>query len=487
MVGGRFNSLILILFVFAFVALKFQNCTGGSELIFSNKRESLSSSMSQGGGGSYNGKPEDGYYCRIFDNLNCQAQVDKLQSLVKVDSSGIHLTQDSCASTSTNFQFADAAVEFTSLASDYIGVTRGIFKKCEVDSNNLPLPATDMTDVFCTSNDDKVAVILNKNILSHSYDFILKVRDGPGVRSAIGRNIVRVGNSYISNTQEFNLNIDSSNSQTSPGNLQAVLDQKSLNLKLDCRQASPEPTVIIERDMELSSTWIDTTPLAGYWKLNEVGASEGSAIIDSTSFGAHGILRTGNDGQIKSNNGAIALDGVDDVIVLPNSSTAHLDFAMSSFTYMAWIRKAGNAGAFDMPLWHGGNSANVSGYDIECGSGFNGCVAMISDGQSLPTSLAFARFANPSSSLIGGWFLLTAVVDRELRQLRTYLDGVLVSTTNISNVGPLAGSNVDFMIGGYFQPSYIFMGSVDDVSIWRGVLSTQEITEIFQRLRPKFY
>ncbi len=492
--GGRGNyiRISLILFSLVFIALEFQNCTGGNKLSFEKQRESLSSSMAEGGGGSFDGKPKEGYYCRVFDDIKCQTQVDDLQGLMKVDNSGLHLVQDNCASTSTNFLLTDAAVGFSTLAPNYIGVTRGIFKKCEVGANNLPIPPTEMTDAICTSSQYNVAVVLNKNTSSSKFDFTFSFRDPSGVRSATGNAVTKTigapGSSYSSETQEFNLKIARSDSQTASGELHIVVDNRPWNLNLTCRQASPDPTVIIEKDMEFSPTWINTSRLAGYWKLNEVNAGEGTSVIDSSRFAAHGVLATNNDGQNKSDasvdGGALLFDGTNDFVDIASSVDGHLDFGMGSFTYMVWIRKSGNASAFDMPLWHGGHSDNNAGYDIECGSAASGCKAIICDGQNLPTSQQSVVFAG-GPSLVGRWVLLTAVVDRGNQQMRAYLDGVLVDTSNISNVGSLTTTR-GFRLGSGLNFDF-FLGSIDDVSIWNGVLSNAEITEIFQRLRPKFY
>ncbi len=156
---------------------------------------------------------------------------------------------------------------------------------------------------------------------------------------------------------------------------------------------------------------------------------------------------------------------------------------------MLWIKKTGNAGTWDIPIFHGGSNNRSAGFDIECGSTNAGCYATISDGQNLANSLVKARFINSSSSLIGQWFLLTAVVDRSSNQLRAYRDGVLVSTADILNFGSV-DSNLNLHIGAgsdYNGVSFPFLGFIDDVAIWDRALADAEILEIFQRLRPKFY
>lgn len=493
MVGNsNFRYLIYTLVILIPVVLQFQNCTGKNQVSFLGERQSITSSAT--GGGGYDGKPGDGYYCRVFDDIQCQTQVDDLQGLVKVDTSGIHLNQDNCATTSFNFLAADAAINYTPLMSDYVGVSRGIFKKCEVGANNLPLPPTEMTDAYCVSEDGNTALTVNKNIQSKEFDFKLVFRDGNEVRSATGDSITKSLNSnsssYVSQMQAFTLTISNGNSQTNFGQLETVVDQKSLTKTLNCRQANAAPTVIIKDDMELSSTWIDTSQLVGYWKLNEPTAIEGTPMIDSSPFASSGRLLTGNDGLNKNEptvkGGAISLDGVDDYIEISRPLDNHLDFDTRSFSYMVWIKKTTAATNWELPFAHGGSNLNLPGYEFECGPSGN-CRACISDGGNLASSMVCSALTGGGTFYSGNWVLLIAVVDRSTQQLRTYVDGTLVSSTNISSVGSVTNGTNTIAIGRGNSPTFLFMGSIDDAAIWNRALSGNEVVEIFQRTRPKFY
>ncbi len=487
------RSLILIYCLFLIpLFLQFQNCTDKSSIQFFGNRQSLTSSAT--GGGTFDGKPENGYYCRVFDDIQCHTQVKDIQGLMNVDNSGIHLTVDNCASTSFNFLgTADSAVTFTSLMPDYVGLSRGIFKKCEVSAGNIPLPPTEMADAYCTSEDGNTSVVVNKNIQNKIYDFKVVFRDGGLLRSTTGNAIIKTSNSFSSNyssqTEAFTLTLFHGDTQTVQGKLETIVDQKSWNTSLNCRQASPQPTVIIENDMEISSTWIDTTQLVGYWKLNEANAIEGTTIVDSSRFASSGTLFTGNDGLNKSDmsakGGAISLDGTVDSVRVLKPTDGHLDFGTGSFSYMVWIRKTGSIGRFDMPLNHGGGDQNTAGFDIECG---NACSASISDGTGIVgTSGKGAQFFFDDAPFIGRWVLLVAVVDRSNQQFRAYVDGNLVSTnTSIAVVGSV-NTNKELRFGGTDLGRFPFWGSIDDVAIWNRALSDSEILEIFQRLRPKFY
>lgn len=492
--SGRFFGTYSIILVISLLYLSSQNCIGSDPLEFSKNRESLVSRDAQtGGGGGYDGKPDPGNYCRVFDELKCQTQVDGLQSFLKVDQNGLHLLQDNCTSTSTNFRFGDAGVKHTPLLPNFVGVSRGIFKKCDLGRNNLPEPPTEMPDAYCVSNNQQFAAVINKNLRTSELDVTVGFNFGPGTRTVTANSLSKFvdagGNiTYSASRDEFDLSITKSNSQTSSGTMKIVVDDATMVVNLNCRTSSPEPTVIIENDMELSSTWINTSQLVGYWKLNEPNAREGTAIIDSSPFAASGTLLTGNDGlnktDVSAKGGAIALDGNNDSVSIPRPADNHLEIGTGSFSYMIWIKKLGNLDSFDMPLYHGGGFVTNAGFDIECGTF---CTAGISDGTGTQgTSNKAVSLTNNTTPWIGRWVLLVVVVDRSTQQLRGYVDGNLVATNNITTVGSII-SNDEIRFGGIEDGRYPFFGSIDDVALWKRALSDAEVLEIFQRLRPKFY
>lgn len=483
-----FISLIAI----GLLLLQFQNCSGGGLIDFAKNRQSLSSSEQQGGGTTYDGKPDPGNYCRVFDNISCQTQVSDVQSTLKVDTAKIQLLTDNCASTATNFQFSDAAVGLSSLNREFIGLSRGIFRKCDINSSGIPLPPTEMPDAWCKSNQESVDVVINRNLASQELKLELRIRGGPEVRivnrSGVQKSQSTNSYSYSLLREKFDLYVPIVAAQTSLGHLNAIVDNIELNVDLECRRAEGASTILIDRDLEIHSSWIDTNRLAGYWKLNEQNAAQNTIMLDSSLYNFNGTLLTNNDGATKTistaQGSAISLDGIDDSILIGNPSDGHLDFDTRSFSFSAWVNKTANVGPWDMPMWKGGNSARNTGYEMECGA--SACSAFISDG----TTIVGARFAANGSAFIGRWVHFTAVVDRGRQELRSYVDGVLVSTSDISMVGsvtepdPLYGA---LRIGGGLSGSFQHSGSVDDVAIWNNALTNSEVLEIFQRLRPKFY
>ncbi|OQW50294.1 MAG: hypothetical protein A4S09_00430 [Proteobacteria bacterium SG_bin7] len=482
--------LINILAIAIFLLLQFQNCSGGGTVNFFNNRQSLSSSEQQGGGTTYDGKPEPGDYCRVFNDVPCQTQVSNIQSMLRVDNTKIQLINDNCTSTATNFQFADVAVGLSDLNRKFIGLSRGIFKKCEVNSSGSPLPPVEMPEAWCKAKQNNVDLVISRNLATQELKLELLLGRGTEVRTVLSKGVQKsqtANNYYYTLPKEkFDLSIPASAAQTSTGHLGTVVDNAEINVELDCRQANGTSTILIDRDLELHSSWIDTSRIAGYWKLNEVSALDGTSIADSSTFGHAGLLQTG-DGLNKADQnvkgGALRFDGINDGVLIADPSDNHLDFDNRSFTFMVWVYKTAASGSWDMPIWKGGNAANVSGYDIECGS--SACSAFVSDN----TQIFRSNFGTTASQFFGRWVHFVATVDRSLNQFSTYVDGVKVSSTDISSLGNI-GTSHNLNIGrssltAPFDSPYL--GSIDDVAIWDKALSGTEVREIFQRLRPKFY
>jgi hypothetical protein len=473
----RKNVYALFLFLFSLALINYyQNCTGGSEVAFSGR--SSFQSASTGGFGGYDGKPGPGSYCRVFDSIPCQTQVANLQSTLNVDSTDIQLTSDKCTSTASNFEFNNIAVTISPLNKNFIGLSRGIFKKCELNT-----PPTDMPDAWCRSKNSDVDVVINKNLATKNLDLNLIFRNSSGIRSVSSNLISKTQSNgstvYASTREKFELNITNSISQTSPAKMNVLIDEVAMNVDLDCHQASPGATIIIEKDLELHPSWIDTTRLAGYWKLNEVNAISNATFLDSSSYGSNGTLFT-NDGNNKSVltalGTALNFDGTNDYIDIPDPADNHLDFDTRSFTFMVWMKKPAMTGTFELVFYKGAWTPSTAGYEIEC---LTRCMGQIGDG----TNLYRAVLTSDINPYLGNWVHLAVVVDRNSRQLRSYFNGSPADVIDITAAGNV--SNIQTV--NFSQSASPFLGILADGAIFNGALSDTEVTEIFQRSRPKFY
>lgn len=168
---------------------------------------------------------------------------------------------------------------------------------------------------------------------------------------------------------------------------------------------------------------------------------------------------------------AVALDGVDDHVVLANGGVGVMRFSGTQpFTVEAWVRPDRHSG-FQViaSKWNGG----VSGEYL---------LALNENGQ-----LSFSRnvptfvFTSIGTVPVGEWTHVAFVYDGTRRSL--YLNGVLDPT-----VDPGTGSNpvsaIRFVIGAYHvqnQLTGFFDGAIDELRVWNVARSPAQIAADWQR------
>lgn len=432
-------------------------------------------------------KPDPGTYCRVYDNANCQFASPNIQGTTIVSSTNIKLSNENCASYPSSFDFEDPAISYPAFKSDYFYLSRGIYRKCSLGSNNLPLPAAEMVEAHCSSTQDKVDVSLVKNLATQSMTLDVTYLSAAGVRSVKSNSVISKRQSgadliYSSAQELFELTITTGQSQSAQGRLNIAIDNTPMSITLSCRYANVSTSLNVSKDLYLDSSWIDTAKLVGYWKLNDATAVENSQVADSSTFQSSGVLTTGADGLSKKGSGmlggAFNFDGVNDTITVNDPANKHLDFYSRNFTYMVWVKVTSSAGNYDMPMWKGGSSAGNPGYDIELG--INNWGANVSDG-----TRVFSATFGAETSFLGKWVHLTVKVDRTLNRLYTYVDGTMITATDITGLSDVVSPQPLKM--GSSTTSYFFKGLFAEVAIWDTSLPDAKILEIFKRGKPKFY
>ncbi len=148
-----------------------------------------------------------------------------------------------------------------------------------------------------------------------------------------------------------------------------------------------------------------------------------------------------------------------------------LDFGMDSYSVSMWVKVDSSLGAGDAPWSNGGASPAQNGYAIALGQN-EWEVQLVSSGLTKQSRFGF------ESTFLGRWVNLVAVVDRDLRELRTYADGRLAQLMPLDILGPIE-SSVDATLGGV--PS-VFNGSVDEIRVFRGALDFETVQASYTNL-----
>lgn len=238
--------------------------------------------------------------------------------------------------------------------------------------------------------------------------------------------------------------------------------------------------------MQLSTRLLEKD-LVGWWKFDEPVATHNSQMLDSSGYGNHSTLSTG-DVLNKSVAGklgkGLSFDG-NDYVDFPNISNI-IPSGSTKWSISAWVK--GNS-------WE--TSYNGNGIFYESSSGGNTWTKFVfritpttgllyGGYRDTPTG-TFIDFGNSNTAVsLNVWHYVSVVVNTDTDQATFYIDGVNRGTNSFSVVGGgIVGSDstVRKDIGAGQVDSVIsknyFNGLIDDVRIYKRALSAGEVRMLF--------
>jgi prepilin-type N-terminal cleavage/methylation domain-containing protein len=208
------------------------------------------------------------------------------------------------------------------------------------------------------------------------------------------------------------------------------------------------------------------TDIVGHWKLDE---TSGSTAADSSGFGRNGTLTNMTDDEWTTGliGGALAFDGTNDYVTIPDGAYLHIENLSISF----WVKtsQTGSSGNWYMnPLILEKDTPGLGNDGF--GTGLNNQKLEFVIGDSVLTS-------NKSVS-DEVWHHIALTKDSS-KNTAIYIDGILdnsgVAVYNFTNT-------VALHIGKPLQGVY-FNGVIDDVRIYNRVLEPNEIAQLANVLR----
>ena len=158
-------------------------------------------------------------------------------------------------------------------------------------------------------------------------------------------------------------------------------------------------------------------------------------------------------------NSAYSFDGTGDYIQVPSNQLLN-----NEYSYSAWI----NSSSFE-------NVNYVFSITDLYASGLN-ALGLVSYQNSFSVISKSSSFTTPITFNLGQWNHLT--VTRSLTSLKLYLNGSLLSSINIIETNPFV-NNSSVTIGALASGYGSFNGKIDDVQIYKGVLSAGQIQALY--------
>jgi len=213
--------------------------------------------------------------------------------------------------------------------------------------------------------------------------------------------------------------------------------------------------------------------LVGYWKLDE---SSGSTAEDSSV--------NGNDGTLSSNpvwvtgqiGNALDFDGYNDYVSLPIGSVIS---SLTNCTITAWVN------------WDGGNAWQRV-WDFGTGESVYMFLTVRNSYTNRPRfAITTSGWSNeeqvtaPSSLSADVWHHIAVTIDADNHTHKMYIDGSYVAQNTSGYLDPndLGTTNKNYLARSNFSADPYFDGTIDGVRIYNRVLSSAEITQLYNNLK----
>jgi len=211
-------------------------------------------------------------------------------------------------------------------------------------------------------------------------------------------------------------------------------------------------------------SYVPTSGLVGYWPFNSNANDESGNGNNGTNNGA-----TLTDDRFGNSNSAFSFDGQNDYIYC-NPLTG-----IQEVTISVWLKKSGLGGHLvSQNDWT--TAQNVSfGSAYEKNSN-NFSVGVNSGNCNFQGSQSFASiFYNLDSN----WHHRVITINN-LGLIRDFLDGQLINSSTISNFQWCNSTSAILKFGAWWNSDMqSWDGKIDDIGIWNRVLTSQEITNLF--------
>jgi hypothetical protein len=208
----------------------------------------------------------------------------------------------------------------------------------------------------------------------------------------------------------------------------------------------------------------------GYWGLNDYA---GQIAADWSGLGYHGTLVNGPTWTSGLIGGGLSFDGSNDRVDLPAEA---LD-GLSDLTISLWFKTTKTGQGMFLSGANSGNDNEVLFFL------YSSTAIRFYTGES---SGSYLNWPLPYSVADGQWHHVALVRDDDggPDKVSLYLDGELVSSKNstlsplsIAPNGLLIGQDQD-TVGGGFQSSQAFKGTLDEVRLYASALDAAEIEEL---------
>ena len=201
------------------------------------------------------------------------------------------------------------------------------------------------------------------------------------------------------------------------------------------------------------------------WKMDE---TSGNTAYDN-SGNCNGTLLNNPALTIGRIGGGLSLNGINQFAVVANDAT--LNIGTGDFSISLWMQRSDNAMTNKRLLYKGASATTEIGYALT--------------GSNTELDLVLCNgvnriYAGCSIPSLNQWHHIVFTVNRVSGKVMSYLNGVSQASTDISAYNGVDITNTrDLLIGAASSAGYLaWPGAVDDVRIYKRVLSSEEVTQL---------
>ena len=234
----------------------------------------------------------------------------------------------------------------------------------------------------------------------------------------------------------------------------------------------------------LAATGFNLTGLKAYWKMNE---ASGNLINQATTVGSTDSLGTAADSTTVANltysqtgkvGNAISWNGTTSSSYAEVGTSSLYDFMHSAtaiWSFNFWYKKTAGSTSFRTILANNAGGAGATGTRIAFYNGSFYQNIIISNAVSIITDTSTAV---PNDT---NWHMITMTVDLTLgsNDYNCYVDGVLETTVSQGAAGTANNAQRTMRIGDDGGGDGNHYGLLDEMSIWSRVLTSAEITSLY--------
>lgn len=234
--------------------------------------------------------------------------------------------------------------------------------------------------------------------------------------------------------------------------------------------------IAVAAAISLSSADVSAATLVGYWAFDD---GQGAIATDSSTYANDGTIHNAIWVQGKRGK-ALAFDGNTAYVQVSNSAQYNMTEALSVEVWvlmMPW-QSCTQPDIFDKSHRGPDEPPYFSGYALQGVQGGSYAVSLVAcNGSSCPDPCHSGIALNDSI-----WHFLVGTVSTEDGLIRFYLDGDLTMEQPYS--GPLATNSGDIFVGRHYLLGRYFSGLIDEVKIFDGALTPEEVMAHYRDLAP---